>query len=106
MQTITKERLHRIGIQDDVSLTIKPSSIIIPIVASYIVVAAAVIIYLFLQMGHHGIVSKIQYNGCDGCALGSWSGRNGERGADWDSKASELRESYMSDVPRIHGEAA
>jgi len=25
------------------------------------------------------------------------------RGADWDSKASELRESYLSDVPRIHG---
>ena len=38
MQTITKECLDRIGIQDDVSLTIKPGSIILPIVASYIVV--------------------------------------------------------------------
>jgi len=40
-------------------------------------------------------------------ATGGWSDRNNERGADLgSSKASELRESYMSDVPRIHGEAA
>ena len=26
-------------------------------------------------------------------------------GSIWGSKASELRESYLSDVPRIHGEA-
>jgi len=95
METIPKERLRRIGIQSDISLTIKPSSIIIPFAAyGFIAVGAAVIIYLFLQLNHHGIVTKIQYNECDGCALGSWSGRNGERGADWDSKASELRESY------------
>jgi hypothetical protein len=68
METIPKERLRRIGIQSDISLTIKPSSI-----AAYgsIAVAAAVIIYLFLQMDHHRIVTKIQYDGCDGrCALG------------------------------------
>ncbi|MDQ6868731.1 MAG: hypothetical protein M3178_10110 [Pseudomonadota bacterium] len=84
METIPKERLQRIGIQDDISVTIKRSSIIIPFAAyGSIAVAAAVIIYLFLQMDHHGIVTKIQYNGCGGqCALGSWSGRNREhRGA-------------------------
>jgi hypothetical protein len=39
---------------------------------------------------------------------GAWQGGGGqsERGADLGSKASELRESYLSDVPRIHGEAA
>jgi hypothetical protein len=107
METIPKERLQRIGIQGDIYVTIKPSSIIIPFAAyGSIAVAAAVIIYLFLHMDHHGIVTKIQYNGCGGqCALGSWSGRNGERGADWDSKATELRGSYLSDVPRIDGVA-
>jgi hypothetical protein len=44
METIPKERLHRIGIQNDISLTIKPSSY------GFIAVAAAVIIYLFLQV--------------------------------------------------------
>jgi hypothetical protein len=69
METIPKERLRRIGIQNDISLTIKPSSIIIPIAAyGFIAVGAAVIIYLFLQLDHHGIVTKIQYNGCEGGA--------------------------------------
>jgi len=77
METIPKERLHRIGIQNDISVTIKPSSIIIPFAAyGFIAVGAAVIIYLFLQLNHHGIVTKVQYNGCDGCALGQL-----ERGA-------------------------
>jgi hypothetical protein len=40
-------------------------------------------------------------------ATGGWSDRNSERGADLGgSKASELRVSYLSDVPQIHGEAA
>ncbi len=78
METIPKERLRRIGIQNDISVTIKPSSIIIPFATyGFIAVGAAVIIYLFLQLNHHGIVTKIQYNGCDGrCSLGSWSGRS------------------------------
>ena len=64
METIPRERLRKIGIQDDISVTIKPSSIMIPFAAyGFIVVAAAVIIYLFLQMNHYGIVTKIQYNG-------------------------------------------
>jgi hypothetical protein len=53
---------------------------------------------------HHGIVTK-NSNPMTG-AMGGGRGRNSERGADWDSKASEFRESYMSDVPQIHGEAA
>jgi hypothetical protein len=53
METIPKERLHRIGIQTDISITNKPSSIIIPV----LVVAAALIIYLFLHIGHHSIVA-------------------------------------------------
>jgi hypothetical protein len=44
METIPKERLQRIGIQNDIYLTIKPSSY------GSIAVAAAVIIYLCLQM--------------------------------------------------------
>jgi hypothetical protein len=69
METIPKERLRRIGIKDDISLTIKSSSIA---AYGFIAVAAAVIIYLFFQIGHHSIVTKIQYNGCDGrCVLGS-----------------------------------
>jgi hypothetical protein len=69
METIPKERLRSIGIQNDISLTIKPSSIIIPIAAyGFIAVGAAVIIYLFFQLDHHGIVTKIQYNGCEGGA--------------------------------------
>jgi hypothetical protein len=58
METIPKERLRRIGIQDDISLTIKPRSI-----AAYgsIAVAAAVIIYLFLQILriHDGFLNPI-----------------------------------------------
>jgi hypothetical protein len=42
METIPKERLQRIGIQDDISVTIKPSNIIIRFAAyGYIAVAAA-----------------------------------------------------------------
>jgi len=64
METIPRGRLRRIGIQDDISVTIKPNSIMIPFAAyGSIVVAAAVIIYLFLHMNHYGIVTKIQYNG-------------------------------------------
>jgi hypothetical protein len=64
MEIIPKERLRRIGIQDDIFVTIKPSSIIIPFAAyGSIVVAAAVIIYLFVQMNHPGIVTKFPYNG-------------------------------------------
>jgi hypothetical protein len=75
METIPKGRLRSIGIQNDISLTIRPSSIIIPFAAyGSFAVAAAVIIYLFLQLDHHRIVTKIQYDGCDGlCALGRWS---------------------------------
>jgi hypothetical protein len=74
METIPKARLRSIGIQNDISLTIKPSSIMIPFAAyGSFAVGAAVIIYLFLQLDHHRIVTKIQYDGCDGCALGSWS---------------------------------
>ena len=51
METIPKERLRRIGIQNDISLTIKPSSIVIPIAAYGSLAAfAAVIICLSLQM--------------------------------------------------------
>jgi hypothetical protein len=49
---------------------------------------------------------EVQSNPITG-ATGGWSDRNSERGADLGgSKASELWESYLSDVPRIHGEAA
>jgi hypothetical protein len=35
METISKERLHRIRIQDDISVTIRPSSIIITFLREY-----------------------------------------------------------------------
>ncbi|PNE11342.1 MAG: hypothetical protein CR217_09385 [Beijerinckiaceae bacterium] len=39
-------------------------------------------------------------------ATGGWSDRNSERGADLGgSKARELRESYLSDIPRINSES-
>ena len=51
METIPKKRLRRIGIRNDISLTIKPSSIIIPIAAyGSLAASAAVIICLSIQM--------------------------------------------------------
>jgi hypothetical protein len=69
--------------------------------------------------------SARSFGSCGGCARAELQGavakaerckpkgeieraRRSERGADlrFEAKASELRESYMSDVPRIHSEAA
>jgi hypothetical protein len=54
MKTIPKECLSIIGIQDDISITIKPSSIIVPI-AVYDFLAASAAVYGFLAASAAGM---------------------------------------------------